>query len=104
MASEKVTSVFPAHSTARTHAYRLGNWLYKHATTVYSPNRHGAARSTVFSFHPRVLSRPRYERISWKVVSSFQRPTYVSITSRALIATSVVKKYSSRCVPLLSWT
>src|SRR5207302_1208084 len=81
MASEKVTSSFPGYSTARTRAYRLGNWLYKHATTVYSPNRHGATRSTVFSFQPRVVSSPRYERISWKVVSSFQRPTYVSITS-----------------------
>jgi hypothetical protein len=73
MASEKVTSSFRAQSTARTRAYLLGSWLYKHATTVYSPNRHGAARSTVFSFQPLVVSSPRYARISWKVVSSFQR-------------------------------
>src|SRR5712691_5934247 len=104
MASEKVVSCLPAHSTARTRAYLLGNWLYKHATTVYSPNRQGAARSTVFSFQPRVVSNPRCERISWKVVSTFQRPVYVSITHAALIVTSVVKKYSSRCVPLRSWT
>src|SRR5436190_8431412 len=64
MASENVTSCFPAQSTARTPAYRLGNWLYKHATTVYAPNRHGAARSTVFSVQPLVVSNPRYERIS----------------------------------------
>src|SRR5260221_6296439 len=56
MVSENVTSVFPSHWTARTRAYRLGNWLYKHATSVYRPNRHGAARSTVFSFQPRVVS------------------------------------------------
>ena len=29
--------------------------------------------STVGSFQPRVLSSPRYDRSSWKVVSSFQR-------------------------------
>src|SRR5271157_694390 len=96
MASEKVTPFLPSHCTARTRAYCLGNWLYKHATTVYNPHRHGAARSTVFSFQPRVVSRPTYERISWKVVSSFQRPTYVSMMSLALMVTSVVKKYSSR--------
>jgi hypothetical protein len=59
MASENVTSCFPAQSTARTKAYGLGNWLYKHATTVYAPNRQGAARSTVFSVQPRVVSNPR---------------------------------------------
>ena len=59
MASENVTSCFPAQSTARTPAYRLGNWLYKHATALYRPNRHGATRSTVFSFQPRVVSSPR---------------------------------------------
>src|SRR5262249_49521612 len=75
MASEKVMSCLPGQSTTRTWVYRRGNWLYRAATTVYNPNRHGAARSTVFSFQPRVVSKPRYERISWKVVSSFQRPT-----------------------------
>src|SRR5437588_5962631 len=59
MASENVTSCFPSHSTARSRAYRLGSWLYKHTTTLYSPNRHGAIRSTVFSFQPRVVSSPR---------------------------------------------
>jgi hypothetical protein len=49
MASEKVTSRLPGQSTARARAYRFGNWLYKQATKVYSPNRPGAARSTVFS-------------------------------------------------------
>src|SRR3954462_817488 len=94
MASEKVTSCLPGQFTARTWAYRRGNWLYKQATTVYSPNRHGAARSTVLSFHPRVVSSPRYDRTSWKVVSSFHRPAYVSSTCCAVIPTSVVMKYS----------
>src|ERR1019366_2893582 len=90
MASENVTSFLPGHSTARSRAYFLGNWLYNPATTVYSPNRHGAARSTVFSFQPRVVSNPRYERISWKVVSRFHLAVYVSITSWTLMLTSVV--------------
>src|SRR5262249_42100906 len=37
-------------------------------------------------------------------VSMFHRPVYVSITQPALAVTSVVKKYSSRCVPLRSRT
>ena len=33
-------------------------------TTENKPNRHGAARKTVFRVRPRVVSRPRYARIS----------------------------------------
>src|SRR5688572_6322669 len=99
MASEKVTHTLPGQSTALTCAYCSGSRLYEHATSVYSPNRHGATRSTVFSFQPLVVSSPMYERISWNVVSTFHRLVYVSITSCAVIDVSVVKKYSSRCVP-----
>jgi hypothetical protein len=71
-ASENVTSCLPSHSIARSRAYRRGKRLYTQATTLYNPNRHGATRSTVFSFQPRVVSNPGYERISWKVVSMNQ--------------------------------
>src|SRR6516164_4825266 len=96
IASEKVTSSFPGQNTVRCCRYFLGNWVYSNATTVYKPNKHGTARSTVSSVQPRVVSKPRYARISWKVVSRFQRPVYVSITAAALQVRSVVKKYSSR--------
>ncbi len=43
IASEKVTSCLPHPWIARSRAYHLGNWLYRQATTVYSPNRHSAA-------------------------------------------------------------
>ena len=47
---------FPGQSTRRTRDQRPGNSAYNHATTVYSPKRHGPTRSTVFRLQPRVVS------------------------------------------------
>ena len=59
MASEKVVSTLPAHSTRPAARARTGNKAYNTATTEYNPNRHGASRNTVASFHPRVVSSPK---------------------------------------------
>src|SRR5689334_15524075 len=74
-ASEKVTAVFPGHQiTLRRLA--SGNVAYSRATTEYKPNKQGAARNTVARHQPRVVSNPKWQRSSWKVVSIFQRPVY----------------------------
>src|SRR4029077_21226382 len=95
---------FPTHSTPGLSLYFCGHSRYRHTTTLYNPNRHGAARKTVSFFLPRVVSNPTYERISSNVVSTFQRRVYVSTISLGFIPTSVLEKYSSRCVPLRSRT
>ena len=45
-ASENVTVSFPGHITRPARLPSGSRW-YRTATTEYSPNRHGAARSTV---------------------------------------------------------
>ena len=71
-ASEKVTPPLPGHATDPWR-WPGGSAAYSSATTVYRPNRHGAARSTVFGHQPRVVCSPRWQRSSWKVVS-FDQP------------------------------
>src|SRR5262245_18376148 len=71
-ASEKLTAAFPGQRIAPVR-FASGRAWYNTVITVYRPNRQGAARSTVWRHHPRVVSNPRQERISWKVVSMFQR-------------------------------
>src|SRR5262245_52097048 len=71
-ASPNVNPDLPGHATAPVR-FDSGNAWNRRATTEYRPNRHGAARRTVARHHPRVDSRPRHERSSWKVVSIFQR-------------------------------
>jgi hypothetical protein len=70
-ASENVTVVLPGQDTDpnRCSAGRAAN---HNATTVYRPNRHGAARNTVDRRQPLVVSKPRWARASWKVVSICQ--------------------------------
>src|SRR5262249_52472421 len=58
MASEKVVSALPGHPTRPAACARAGNRAYNTATTENNPNRPGASRNTVASFHPRVVSSP----------------------------------------------
>src|SRR5262249_17063434 len=102
-ASENVTVAFPGQLTP-PRRFAAGNAAYSSVTTVYRPNRHGAARSTVPRHQPRVVSGPRWARISWNVVPMFHRPVYSVMISGGFSAGSVVEKYSSRCVPLSSRT
>src|SRR5215831_2846018 len=81
MASENVTPALPSQSTPDSAGACAGNCSYSDATTLYKPNKHGSARSTVGAHQPRVVSSPRYERISAKVVSMFQRAAYCSMIS-----------------------
>jgi hypothetical protein len=90
MASENVTAVLPSHSTPASPCASAGNCSYSDATTVYKPNKHGSARSTVRAHQPRVVSNPRYERISAKVVSTFHRAAYASMISGGVSLKSVV--------------
>src|SRR5207248_2800666 len=53
---------------------------------------------------PRVVSSLRGARGSWNVVSMFRRPVYAPLKAVAGRPRSVLKKYSSRCVPSRSWT
>src|SRR5262249_676749 len=71
--SEKVTVALPRHRTAPC-LWVSGRRWYNNATAVYRPNRQGATRNTVCRHQPRVVSKPRCARSSWKVVSMFQRP------------------------------
>src|SRR3954469_8649501 len=87
-ASENVTVASPGHATAPVR-FAAGNEWNRIATTVYSPNRHGAARRTVFLHRPHVVSNPRHDRLSWNVVSMFQRPQYAPTTASAESAGSV---------------
>src|SRR5271166_1740552 len=59
MASEKVVSTLPGHATRPAARARTGNRSYNTATTENNPNRQGASRNTVASFHPRVVSSPK---------------------------------------------
>lgn len=69
-ASEKVTPSLPGQRTAPNRCQGGKAW-YSRATTVYSLNRQGAARSTVCPHQPRVVSKPRWACSSWNVVSIF---------------------------------
>src|SRR4051812_9734782 len=104
MASENVTAFLPSQSTPGSACASAASCSYSGVTTLYDPNRHGSARSTVRAHRPRVVSSPRYERIPAEVVSTFQRWAYRSTTSGGDIVRSVVWKYASRCVPVRSRT
>jgi len=73
IASENVTVALPGQATAPTR-FASGRASNRTATTVYSPSRHGPARRTVLLDRPRVVSSPRADRASWKVVSMLHRP------------------------------
>jgi hypothetical protein len=55
-----VTPTFPGQSTP-PHCFSGGRAWYGHATTVYSPNRHGAARGTVCAHQPGVGFNAKYQ-------------------------------------------
>jgi hypothetical protein len=72
---------------------------WRSATTVHSPNRHGASRRTVLRHQPRVVSSPSSARISWKVGSRFLRAVSMVTIVTASSVGSVLKNHPSRWVP-----
>ena len=70
----------------------------------YSPHKEEVRRKTVGLPAHVVDSSLRYSRPSWNVVSSDQRGVSHATIGCGLRWRSVVKRSSSRCVPVPSWT
>src|SRR5436305_13789771 len=90
-ASENVTVASPGQTAAPTR-FPSGSARYSTAPTDSSPNRQGADRRTVSRHHPRVVSSPRWQRSSWKVVSTHHLRQYPRMTKGAEAAGSVATK------------